>query len=136
MSRSILDFASLMERAEAEGWKLVVLDMAVDTTTPGGQLVAHVLASFSQYERQVIGQRTSAAMAQLKAQGVRLGRPRVMDETTTQRIISERQAGRTLAAIAEGLNADGVPTARGGTKWWPSTVKGVLTSAELDAAAA
>ncbi|MDO3394667.1 recombinase family protein [Nocardioides sp. SOB44] len=135
LSRSLLDFAGLMAQAEHEGWQLVVLDMAVDTTTPSGQLMASVMASFAEYERRIIGQRTSAAMQQLKAQGVRLGRPRVMAQEVTERIVKEREGGRTLAAIAEGLNAESVPTARGGAKWYPSTVKAVLTSASLDAVA-
>lgn len=133
LSRSLLDFASLMQTAEREGWQIVVLDMAIDTTQPSGALVAHVMASFAEYERRIIGQRTSAAMQQLKAQGIRLGRPRVMLESVRERIVSERQEGRTLAAIADGLNADKVPTARGGARWYPSTVKAVLDSVALDA---
>lgn len=133
LSRSLLDFASLMQTAEREGWQLVVLDMAIDTTQPSGALVAHVMASFAEYERRIIGQRTSAAMQQLKAQGVRLGRPRVMAESVRSRIASERKEGRTLAAIADGLNADEVRTARGGARWYPSTVKAVLDSVALDA---
>jgi DNA invertase Pin-like site-specific DNA recombinase len=136
LSRSLLDFAGLMDRAEREGWQLVVMDMAIDTTTPSGALVAHVMASFSEYERRIIGQRTSAALQQLKSRGVRLGRPRVMCPEVTLRIVRERSEGRTLTAIAEGLNGEGVPTARGGAKWYASTVRAVLASAELDGAAA
>lgn len=136
LSRSLLDFAGLMQQADAEGWRLVVLDMNIDTTTPSGALVAHVMASFAEYERRIIGARTSSALQQLKLQGVRLGRPRTMDEEVSRRIVSERAQGRTMAAIADGLNADGVPTARGGAKWYPSTVKGVLNSSELDTSAA
>lgn len=136
LSRSLLDFAGLMARAEREGWRLVVLDMAIDTTTPSGALMAHVMSAFSEYERRLIGSRTSAALQQLKSQGVRLGRPRVMAESVRERIVSEREEGRTLAAIAGGLNADEVPTARGGARWYPSTVKAVLDSVALDAVAA
>ncbi|RNL61362.1 hypothetical protein EFK50_18595 [Nocardioides marmoriginsengisoli] len=50
--------------------------------------------------------------------------------------MAARSRGVTLAAIADELNADAVPTARGGAKWYPSTVKAVLVSAELDASAA
>lgn len=133
LSRSLLDFCILMETSKRQGWEIVVLDLALDTSTPAGMLMGNVMASFSQYERQLIGARTSAALQVLKSQGVRLGRPRVMDASVSARIISERQEGRTMQAIADGLNSDGVPTARGGTKWYSSTVKGVLTSAELDA---
>lgn len=135
LSRSLLDFAQLMATAEREGWRLVVLDMQIDTTTPSGALMAHVLSAFTEYERRVIGARTSAALQQLKASGKRLGRPRVMPESVTERIVSERGQGATLAAIANALNADSVPTARGGARWYPSTVKRVLESAALDLAA-
>lgn len=134
LSRSLLDFANLMQTAKKQGWELVVLDLAVDTTTPSGQLMASVMASFAEYERALIGARTSAALQQLKASGVRLGRPVALNSSIRQRIVAERGSGRTLAAIAQGLTDDGVPTARGG-KWYPSTVKAVLTSAQLDAAA-
>lgn len=51
----------------------------------------------------------------------------VSDESaaTVRRIFEQRASGATLAAIAAGLNADEVPTARGG-KWWPATVRYVL----------
>lgn len=134
LSRSLLDFAGLMAQAEREGWRIVVLDMAIDTTTPSGALMAHVMSAFSEYERRLIGARTSAALQQLKSQGVRLGRPRAMADAVRERIVNERTEGKTLAAIAEGLNAEGVPTARGGAKWYPSTVKAALASVELDGA--
>ncbi len=135
LSRSLLDFATLMDQAKREGWELVVLDLAIDTTVPSGQLMANVMAAFAEYERQLIGARTSAALQQLKAHGARLGRPRQMSDAVTNRIVNSRSSGTTLAAIASELNSEGVPTARGGKAWYPSTVKAVLVSAELDKAA-
>ncbi len=46
----------------------------------------------------------------------------------TRRIIAERGNGRTFQAIAEGLMADSVPTARGKTRWYAATIKAVVTS--------
>lgn len=135
LSRSLLDFAMLMERARSEGWQLVVLDLALDTTTASGELMASVMACFAQYERRLIGARTSAALQQLKRQGKRLGRPRTLPAEVSARIVAERGEGQTLAAIADGLNRDSVATARGGSRWYPSTVKAVLMSSELDALA-
>lgn len=134
LSRSILDMAGLMQTAQREGWQLVVLDLGVDTTTPSGALVAQVMASFAEYERRIIGKRTSDALQELKASGKRLGRPRTLDQGVTDRIVTERAGGRTLADIAAGLTADGVVTARGGA-WRPSTIAAVLKSAALDAEA-
>jgi DNA invertase Pin-like site-specific DNA recombinase len=131
-----LDFANLMDTARRQGWELVALDLAIDTSTPSGALMANVMASFAEFERQLIGQRTSAALQQKKAAGARLGRPRVLDRAITRRIVEERAAGGTLTGIADRLNSEGVPTARGGRCWFPATVAAVLRSAHLDQVAA
>jgi DNA invertase Pin-like site-specific DNA recombinase len=105
---------------------LVALDLGVDTTTPAGEMLANVLASFAQYERRIIGQRTKDALAEKRRQGVRLGRPRVVDDEVIARIVAARNAGHTLASIAASLNADEVPTVRGGRRWHDSTVRCIL----------
>jgi DNA invertase Pin-like site-specific DNA recombinase len=128
LSRSMIDFTGLMGRATKENWALVALDCAVDTTTPAGEAMAHVLATFAQFERRLIGQRTREALAQKKAQGVQLGRPRELPQKVRTRIKRRRSAGKSLAAIANELNSAGVPTAHGGACWYPSTVRAVLAA--------
>jgi hypothetical protein len=54
------------------------------------------------------------------------GRPRTLPRSVVARIRLEYARGRSLSEIARALNAEGVPTAHGGRKWWPSTVRGVL----------
>jgi DNA invertase Pin-like site-specific DNA recombinase len=134
LSRSVVHLGSLLEQAEKEGWSLVLLDFDVDTSKPTGRLVAHVLAAVAEFERQRIRERTREALAQVKAQGKRLGRPRQLPDDVVARIEISREAGSTLAQIADALNDDQVPTAQGGRQWWPSTVAGVLRSVELDRA--
>lgn len=126
LSRSLLDFAALMERAQQRGWNLVALDLGIDLSTPGGEFLASVMASAAQWERRIIGQRTRDALAAKKAAGVRLGRPSNIPAHVLRRIVDERTAGRTLAAIADGLTADAVSTPQGGARWYPSTVRGAL----------
>jgi len=133
LSRSLIDFANLMERAKRRHWAVIALDLGVDTTTAAGELVANVMASVAQWERRTIGDRTRAAMAEKAAAGVHIGRPRVLPDDVVARIVAERSDGRTLVAIAEGLTADGVPTARGGPVWRPSTVDSVLSSRAANA---
>ena len=116
LSRSMIDFTGLMATAQKQGWALVALDCAVDTTTPAGEAMANVLATFAQFERRLISQRTREALAVKRSQGVRLGRPATMAATIVRRIRREREKGKSLAAIADGLNRDGVPTAQGGKR--------------------
>lgn len=134
LSRSMLDFAGIMAAAQKQGWGLIALDCAVDTTTPAGEAMANVLATFAQFERRLISQRTKDALAVKRAQGVRLGRPRSLPDDVIERIRSERARGGTLSAIAGGLTGDGVATAQGGKRWYPSTVAAVLRSIERDEA--
>jgi hypothetical protein len=55
-----------------------------------------------------------------------IGRLRTLPDDVARRIAADHDAGRSLRQIARGLNADRVPTAHGGARWWPSTVRGVL----------
>jgi DNA invertase Pin-like site-specific DNA recombinase len=130
LSRSMLDFAGLMATATKEHWGLVALDLGVDTSTPAGEAMANVLATFAQFERRLIAERTRDALAIRRREGVRLGRPPVMDEAVAQRICREREAGLTLQQIANGLNGEGVPTAHGGRAWYVSTVAKVLAKSQ------
>jgi DNA invertase Pin-like site-specific DNA recombinase len=128
LSRSLLDFAGLMERAKRKGWALVALDLGVDTSTPSGELMASILATFAHYERRLIGQRTREALQVKKAAGVTLGRPRLLPEEVRDRIRREREQGASWPQIAQRLNNEGVPTAQGG-RWWPATVRLVALAA-------
>lgn len=132
LSRSLVDFAGLIERSKKEGWVLVALDLGVDTSTPQGEMLANVMMTFAQFERRLIGERTRAALAVLKTQGVRLGRPVALPPAVRASIGRWRAAGASAGAIAAALNASGTPTAHGGDRWYPSTVRAVLRSLALD----
>lgn len=127
LSRSVADFAAIMARSVRNGWALVALDLGVDTTTSGGRLIANIMAALAEWEREVIGERTRDALAEKRAAGVTLGRPPApLDAAVVQRILDERAQGRSLPVIANRLNDDEIPTARGGLRWYPSTVRDVL----------
>lgn len=125
LSRLMLDFARIMATAQKQSWALVALDVNVDTSTPSGEAMANMLATFSQFERRLISERTRQALAQKRAAGIRLGAAPEIDLAVTARICAERANGKTLREIADGLNSDGIPTARGG-RWHASTMQRVL----------
>jgi DNA invertase Pin-like site-specific DNA recombinase len=125
LSRSLGDLTALIASAQKQGWALVALDCALETTTPAG--MATLLAGFAPFERRLISQRTREALALKRAQGVRLGRPATMSQYAIDRIRRERAAGNSLAAIANGLNADRIPTAQGGRRWYPATIHYTLS---------
>jgi DNA invertase Pin-like site-specific DNA recombinase len=126
LSRSLVDFAGLMAQATTQRWNLVALDLGIDLSTPAGEFMANVMASAAQWERRIIGQRTKDALAQKRAQGIRLGRRAVLDPQVVAEIVTAHEAGSGWSAIARDLNTRKVPTAHGGEKWHPSTVRAVV----------
>lgn len=136
LSRSMLDFATIMERSRSEGWALVTIDLGVDTSTPSGRLLANVFAAFAEFERELIRQRTREALAAARANGVRLGRPRQYPADVVALVadlvgvegLSHRRAAAELSRRA-------VPTVGGGP-WRHSTVRRLLRSHAIDLATA
>jgi DNA invertase Pin-like site-specific DNA recombinase len=124
LSRSVVDFGTLLEWfTEAEA-NLVALDLGIDTSTPGGRLVANVFASVAEWEREIIGQRTREGLAAVRGSGMPISRPAISDRPELQRRITRlRSRGWTLQRIADRLNAEGVPTIRGGERWRASSVQ-------------
>lgn len=93
-------------------------------------MVATNIANVAQFERRRIGERTKAGLRQRRAEGKTLGRPRSLPGATTARIKNLRgdpdAPRRSYGAIADYLNAKGVPTAHGGERWHASTVRAIL----------
>jgi DNA invertase Pin-like site-specific DNA recombinase len=129
LSRSVVDFADLMASAQDERWQVVALDLGLDTSTTTGRMVAHILAAVAEAEREVIGQRTSAALLAKRQRGEHVGRRSSLPPEVIRRVVRKRQEGKTLQAIADELNADGIPTGqKAGARWYSSTVSAVLRS--------
>lgn len=125
VSRSVRDFADLLDWFDVAGATLVALDVGVDTSTPGGKLICNVFSAVAEWERDTISGRTSDGLAALRAQGKTISRPAVADHPELAgRIRAMREAGMTYQAMADVLNADRVPTLRTAGEWTVSAVRG------------
>ena len=103
--------------------RLIVIDLDLDTGTHEGQLGAKALATVGGLERKKVEERTRKGLEAARHMR-RSGRPAVSDRPSLKQRISEMRAeGMTLQAIADTLNAEGVPTLRGGAEWRPSSVQ-------------
>ena len=128
LSRSVIDLCSLLEQSEKEGWSLVLLDLGIDTTTPAGRVQAQVIAAFAEYERRLISQRTKEAMKAAKERGVHCGVTSTVPQEIVERIVDERLSGVSWMRICDGLDADGIPTAREAEFWQIGSVQSVFNS--------
>lgn len=127
LSRSVIDSGMLFEwfaKAEAA---LIALDLRIDTSTPTGEMMANVVASVAKWEAATIAQRTRDGLAAKRAKGEPISRASLADRPELrERIQALRNAGRSMQGVANVLNAEGVPTLRGGKEWRPSSVQSVL----------
>jgi len=105
LARSTRHLVTLVAEFEALKVDLVVLDQAIDTTTPAGRLLFHMLAAIAEFERDLIRDRVLAGLRRARAEGQHLGRPRkhAVDVARAQTLLGQ---GLSLRATARAL---GVP---------------------------
>jgi len=131
LSRSLVDFSSLMERAQRQKWNVVALDLGIDLSTPHGEFMASVLAAMARWERRIIGQRTREGMAAAKAKGRLPGRRSSLAGEVQARLLAYQAARITVREIARRMNGEGLLTSTG-TAWSPSSVYSSTRSASLE----
>lgn len=73
LTRSLADFAKIVELFDAKGVSFVSVTQAFNTTSSMGRLTLNVLLSFAQFEREVTGERIRDKIAASKAKGLRMG---------------------------------------------------------------
>jgi DNA invertase Pin-like site-specific DNA recombinase/peptidoglycan hydrolase-like protein with peptidoglycan-binding domain len=124
LSGSLADLGALMDWFRGAGATFIALDVGIDTSTSEGEHVAATLIALGAREHQRILSRTRSDLTGAIRNN---GRPAVTDSLELrERIAAMRAANMTLQAIADQLNAEGVPTLRGGTKWRPSSIQAAL----------
>jgi DNA invertase Pin-like site-specific DNA recombinase len=127
LGRSIVDLGALMAWFRDAKATLIALDLDIDTSTAEGDHVATTLIALSDRAHERIADRTRNSLAEKRANGSSNGRPAVRDRPELmERIAAMRAGGLTLQAIADQLNAEDVPTLRGGAKWRPSSIQAAL----------
>jgi DNA invertase Pin-like site-specific DNA recombinase len=75
LTRSLADFAKLVELFDARGVSFVSVTQCLNTTSSMGRLTLNVLLSFAQFEREVTGERIRDKIAASKKKGMRVGGP-------------------------------------------------------------
>lgn len=121
----------LLDDRDGYGLPLVSATEPFEVASPMGRAMLGMIAVFAQLEADMIGERTRDALAEVRAQGKRLGAPSMtaLGFGESARIAQQLYATGewTHRALAEELNRRGIPTAKGG-KWWPKTVQTALAA--------
>jgi DNA invertase Pin-like site-specific DNA recombinase len=127
LTRSTIDFGIMLEWFERASASFLALDIGIDTSTPAGKMIANMLVTAAQYEREIIALRTRNDLAQARAKGLPISRPAFADtddgQALREHIRSLHDNGKSYGQIAAMLTADGVPTLRGGEQWSRASVQ-------------
>jgi DNA invertase Pin-like site-specific DNA recombinase len=102
LGRSLRHLLELVADLEARGVGFRSLTEGIDTSNPGGRLVFNIFASLSQFERELIRERTVAGLAAARARGRKGGRPPKMTPEKLDVARSMYESGKhSVAAIAQ-----------------------------------
>lgn len=133
LARSTTDFLDIVDRANKNGWRLVLLDLNLDTSTYQGRFVVTIMSALAEMERNIIAARQRDIHDDRRKRGVvwgvDMGPMNKTPEEVRERVKRERSAGFSYNKIADGLNRDGIKGQNGG-KWYPTTVKNLLEMLE------
>ncbi len=106
-ARSVKHLVDSLEEFTALDIDFISYTEGIDTTTPSGELLFHVMGAVAQFERDLIAERVRAGIAHARAMGKRIGRPRA--EIDVAQAGSLRAQGKSLRQIAQALD---VPVSR------------------------
>jgi DNA invertase Pin-like site-specific DNA recombinase len=124
LTRSLVDFAKIVERLDARQASFVSITQAFNTTTSMGRLTLNVLLSFAQFEREVTGERIRDKIAASKKKGMWMGGPVPLGYEVIERklivVPEEAERVRTImrrylevgsaSVLMEQLAAEGIRT--------------------------
>lgn len=147
LARSTRDTLTIAERLDRAGADLVSLSEQIDTTSAAGKMVFRMLAVLSEFERDLISERTAGAMAYKRSNGEKTGgdvpygytmatvtrrgrpvkvlKPFPREQEAIALACQLRQGGRKLREIAAALDAKGY-AAKGGGKWDLGTLRRMI----------
>ena len=107
LGRSLRSLIDIMGQVEAKGAEFESVSEGVDTSTSGGKLYFHMMGALSQFERDLIAERTRAGLDAAKARGTKLGRPRKLTGQQIAHARSQLAEGKqTVRSMARILGVD------------------------------
>lgn len=136
LARSTRDTIAIAERLDKAGADLVSLSEKIDTTSAAGRMVFRMLAVLSEFERDQISERTSLALQHKRSKSELVGSvpygydlspdgvgltENAAEQLVLARIHQLKAAGASYGSIAQGLDADGITSKRGG-RWHAKVV--------------
>jgi len=132
LARSTRDFLLIVDHSRQHKWRLVLLDLNLDTSSYSSIFVVTIMSALAEMERGIISERQKDVHKDRRERGVvwgvDMGPKNKTSQEIKERIVKEHKAGKSYRAIADGLNSDGINT-QNKTKWYATTVKNIYDNA-------
>ena len=106
-ARSVKHLVDSLEEFRALGIDFISFTEGIDTTTPSGELLFHIMGAVAQFERDLIAERVRAGIAHARAMGKRIGRPPATVDVGE--VVRLRGQGMSLRGVARTLS---IPVSR------------------------
>jgi len=104
LGRDAIDVTMTVDRLAGIGVRVHCLALGgVDLTSAAGRMTMQVLNAVAQFERDLLIERTKAGLERAKAEGVKIGRPSVLDEGQRKVVKARLEAGQSVASLAREL---------------------------------
>jgi DNA invertase Pin-like site-specific DNA recombinase len=101
LARSVANLTDIVQRLQAKGVALRILNLGLDTATPTGKLMLNLLGSIAQFEREIMLERQREGIAKAKAAGKYVGgRPATIDQAE---IVKLHREGKRVCDIVAAL---------------------------------
>ena len=145
LGRNVRDILTLVDDVLKPSDKaLILLDLAIDTSTPAGRMVLTMMAALAEMERSLIRERVERGRAvKHKAGGYAYGAPQFGQKAENKELVADeseqaaievirrhRRSGKSPQATADFLNTGNYPTKRGG-KWQHTTVRSIINRLQI-----
>lgn len=129
LARSTSDFLAIVDLANKQGWRLIMLDLNLDTSSYQGRFVVTVMSALAEMERGIIASRQKDVHKDRRERGVvwgkDMGPKEEVDEEVVQLIMSYRSSGISYRAIANKLDEAKIKSPRG-ESWSHVTIKRIV----------
>lgn len=133
LARSTQDFLSIVDRANKNDWRIVMLDLNLDTSTYQGRFVVTIMSALAEMERSIIAERQKDVHKDRREKGLKwgvdLGPKRMISDELYAKIIELRTLGMSYAKIANKFNAESIKTPFE-KRWYPTTIKQYVDKGE------
>ena len=102
LGRSLKDLLDLVEEIQNSGAQFTSLEEKIDTTSSGGKLIFHIFGAFSEFERNLIRERTFAGLEAARKRGLRGGRPKSLGRKQQKQLVTVYKSKKhSIAEICE-----------------------------------